>query len=265
MDKNKIETLVKEALGDITLEFQRVQKNNSMLDGVVVRRETATCCPVIYINTEDTPEHIADTIIKAYKAAPGLAVDPATLQDKNFIFKNVLPFVVKFADNAYVLDKARTTFLDLAVLYRVYLSPDASFVIPQDMPKKSGFTVEELHAAALENLRQDVKITSMAEMLGMPEMPGMSEMIIITNKRGSYGAAGVLLPEILQQVGERIGSDFYILPSSIHELIAINADNMDYENARGMICTVNAAEVADCDILSDHPYFYKLQAGILTT
>lgn len=63
---------------------------------------------------------------------------------------------------------------------------------------------------------------------------------------------------LLQEFADRVGSDVFILPSSIHEtlLIPANAD-MDTEYLRDMVRTVNRTKVAPDEILSDNVYYYS--------
>ena len=58
-------------------------------------------------------------------------------------------------------------------------------------------------------------------------------------------------------VGELLGADYYVLPSSIHEVLVL-PDNgeMDVKELESMVRDVNAAEVAPHELLSDKVQFY---------
>jgi hypothetical protein len=60
----------------------------------------------------------------------------------------------------------------------------------------------------------------------------------------------------LEQVRERLGEDFYILPSSIHELLVLPRSMMDANELQEMVKCVNATVVNPEDVLSDGVYAY---------
>ena len=53
---------------------------------------------------------------------------------------------------------------------------------------------------------------------------------------------------------------FYILPSSVHELLLLRADfpNLEPSYLKEMVCEVNATEVSDEDFLCDGAFKYEL-------
>ena len=61
-------------------------------------------------------------------------------------------------------------------------------------------------------------------------------------------------------VAEKVGGDFYILPSSVHELLVIPRDaGMEISELEKMVCEVNATQVSVEERLSDHVYAYDSQ------
>ena len=53
-------------------------------------------------------------------------------------------------------------------------------------------------------------------------------------------------------------SDFYILPSSVHEVILIPAtDRTSISELSEMVQEVNGTEVARDEVLSQHAYYYS--------
>lgn len=77
----------------------------------------------------------------------------------------------------------------------------------------------------------------------------------LTNKGISYGAVALLSKDILSGVRSRIGEDFYIIPSSVHEVLIIpESDWDDPAELRQMCQEVNAAFVDETDRLGDNIY-----------
>ena len=68
----------------------------------------------------------------------------------------------------------------------------------------------------------------------------------------------------MKKVGELLGADYYVLPSSIHEVLVL-PDNgeMDVKELESMVRDVNAAEVAPHELLSDKVQFYDRASRIL--
>lgn len=46
-------------------------------------------------------------------------------------------------------------------------------------------------------------------------------MHILTNERGCYGAGMILNPDIQKLVSDQMKGDYYVLPSSIHEVLIV--------------------------------------------
>lgn len=67
----------------------------------------------------------------------------------------------------------------------------------------------------------------------------------------------------MDEVAKRIGTNFYILPSSIHETILVTATDCSISELEKMVMEVNETEVAAEEILSDHVYCYNYDSHCL--
>ncbi|MDE6186451.1 MAG: hypothetical protein K2G39_13645, partial [Lachnospiraceae bacterium] len=77
--------------------------------------------------------------------------------------------------------------------------------------------------------------------VGETKMP----MYVLTNKQKLYGAACMLYPGVLKGFAEKINRDFYILPSSVHEVILVPADaDTDREALCEIVTEINRTQVA---------------------
>ena len=62
---------------------------------------------------------------------------------------------------------------------------------------------------------------------------------------------------------EKLGSNFYFIPSSIHELLLFPmTDITSVEEIENIIGEVNSTLVQDDELLSDHVYTYSLEHGL---
>ncbi len=91
---------------------------------------------------------------------------------------------------------------------------------------------------------------------------GNSFMYVLTNLKKLNGAACILDKEMLMNFANSKHSDFYIIPSSIHEVILVPLrEEISSEALREMIRQVNSTEVEPMEILSDSLYMFKRNVG----
>lgn len=82
-------------------------------------------------------------------------------------------------------------------------------------------------------------------------------MYILTNHIRSGGATAILYPGRLEAVGAYFRENYYILPSSIHEVIIIpESKALPKEEMECVIKEVNETQVQAEEFLSDHAYYY---------
>ncbi len=83
-------------------------------------------------------------------------------------------------------------------------------------------------------------------------------MFVLTNRQKLYGAACLLYPEILKVFAEKVGQDFYVLPSSVHEIILVPAGvDASKEALYGIVTDINRTYVAEDEALADSVYYYN--------
>jgi hypothetical protein len=77
------------------------------------------------------------------------------------------------------------------------------------------------------------------------------------------GAAVMTMNDKLKEFSDVIGGDFYVIPSSVHELILF-ADNDGMAcDINEMIREVNTTELSPDEVLSDHVYLYRASDEVL--
>lgn len=84
-------------------------------------------------------------------------------------------------------------------------------------------------------------------------------MYVLSNALNHYGATSVLNIPFMDKVREKLKEDFFILPSSVHELILIPVSAApEEEKLLCMVREVNAKEVPEEDFLADGVYRYGI-------
>ena len=90
-----------------------------------------------------------------------------------------------------------------------------------------------------------------------------NDMYVVTNKKKTNGACMVLDPKTIQKVIDMVGSDFYILPSSIHECIVLSSDYGNADELKEIVMQVNEEQVDVPERLSDGVYRYTPEEGLV--
>jgi len=170
------------------------------------------------------------------------------------------------------------TFQDLSIIYRWIIEQDsrgnASTIVHNGLAEKLNVDEESLFAAAEVNTEKILppvvkKVNEIMHELyveqGLPEevismfveeMPEDMCMYVISNDMNYYGAASMLNENILHKLAEKLQSDLYIMPSSIHEVIAISTNAGTPNTLAQMVTEINMNEVSLEERLSNQVYHY---------
>ena len=205
------------------------------------------------------------------------AVDVSELMNYEAAKKYLCFDVVGSDRNADMLEKVpHTDKENISMVYRLQLDSTengaATVLITNAMMEQFGVTKEQLHADAMENAQEirpaDFRTMAavMAEMMGMPEemMADMAPpMYVATNQDKVQGAAVMFYPDFMDQAAKELGGDIFILPSSVHEVLILPDDgNMNAQELKEMVTSINASEVSPEDRLTDSVYHYDAQERI---
>ena len=83
--------------------------------------------------------------------------------------------------------------------------------------------------------------------------------------RNVNGASALLYGDVLKDFANKKGTDMYILPSSIHEVILLPSDRInDPTKLLSMVHDVNTTVVSIGDVLSDSVYYYDRKTDHIT-
>ena len=99
----------------------------------------------------------------------------------------------------------------------------------------------------------------------LPEAP--PPQYVLTNTYRTNGATVLLYDDIVKELSDLFEKDLIILPSSIHEVLILATDENDRQNLdhyTAMVKEVNASQLQDEEILSDHAYYYCRHSHLLT-
>lgn len=284
--KELILEALKERFGEeCQIEYKEVLKNNGVkLDGVIVRQNNCVVSPTVYVNdyyedfsNGENINNIADIIERLIRDN---TIEDEFDADELILFDNVKDRIVfkliNFERNKELLETVPyKKYLDLAIVYYISVKEDifecASILINNSHLKLWNKTLEEIDELAIKNtpfiLKPELKSMgqTLKEIMFNSDDNEFDEedfencyMYVLTNEKKQFGAATILYDNELKDFSERIESDFYIIPSSVHEVIIIPSKFVDSSDSLDeMICEVNSSQVPLVDILSDHAYKYN--------
>ncbi len=91
-------------------------------------------------------------------------------------------------------------------------------------------------------------------------------MFILSNSDQTFGASVITYPDLLKGIGESLKSDFYVLPSSVHEVIILpKFISGTIGNINSMIRSINSEMLNPEDVLSDHAYLFSVEDNRLVS
>ena len=291
----KFKSYLPERYQDMELRVESVNKVNRVMDGITLIDKTVekNVSPTIYINnmydhylnTENLQKVLqdaAESMDKAFLEAPQAGILDMDNARDNIVFQ-----VVNTMQNEDMLrDMPHRDYQDLSIIYRWVVAVDErgiqSTVVRDNLAKQLGMTEADLFKCAVENTRRifPPMVKSMNDVMrdmmmsdGMPaeiadmmleEMPADRTMWIISNDRGVNGAGSMLYEDVLHKLAMQLESDLYLLPSSVHECIAVSVDMGDPYELAEMVNEINMSQVALEERLSNQVYHYDKDARRLT-
>lgn len=288
---NKLEQDLKDAMADIspgaTVDVRSVEKlQEGSYTGITISPAGGNVgmnlnANQLFDQMQDGQSYEGVLAVAVSTAERGLhdmpAVDVSELMNYEAAKKYLCFDVVGSDRNADMLEKVpHTDKENISMVYRLQLDSTengaATVLITNAMMEQFGVTKEQLHADAMENAQEirpaDFRAMAavMAEMMGMPEemMADMAPpMYVATNQDKVQGAAVMFYPDFMDQAAKELGGDIFILPSSVHEVLILPDDgNMNAQELKEMVTSINASEVSPEDRLTDSVYHYDAQERI---
>ena len=291
----KFKSYLPEQYQGMELRVASVNKVNRLMDGITLVDNSAEkhISPTIYINdmyehylhTENLQEVLQDaarSMDNAFMQAPDAGILNFDNAKDNIVFQ-----LVNTLQNEDMLrDMPHREFQDLSIIYRWVVDVDErgvqSSVVRNNLAEQLGMNEEQLFKSAVENTRRLLPpvVKSMNDVIrsmfisdGMPpevadmmidEVPQDRMMYIISNEQGINGAGSMLYEDNLYKLAMELETDLYILPSSVHECIAVSVNAGDPYELAEMVSEINMSQVALEERLSNQVYHYDKDARRLT-
>lgn len=273
------EEVAKKVGEEVNVTIEEMPKcNESYKSGLLIRRGEEPIAPVVYLEAlyeyyKDgrTMEEIVGWIDMMYQSIKD--TDPQTIEEAmayKKVKKKILPKLINRKKNERLLaESPHILWEDLAIVFYVLMveAKDGTITMGIRYPqlKMWGISTEELYQQAMKNAPSifPAELTPMTEVLkGMfrPEdvdaLPNIA--YVVSNRLHSFGAVCVTYPDVLEMVAEEVQDDFYLVPSSVHEMMILPEHGViGRERFRKSIREVNEKVLPPEEFLSNHAYFYS--------
>lgn len=259
-----------------------IKNNDTVQETLVIRTEANRCLPCLHIddlyrmyeeqelNVEEVAESVKQ-IFYTYASNDLPSGDEVgrMIKDLECVRPHIECRLVNGDANARRLEgHPHKRIGEFAVSYyiRVGEAKHGFYIMQIDdrMMNGWGIDVEELHEIAMFNmdLPGSFVFRSMDDIMGIPRV---SCMFMLTTRGKVNGATVILSEEVRRSVSQYVGGDYYILPSSIHELIIIpKSRHGGSTDLSRIVREVNRTQyVAPEEFLSDNVYEYHKDDGRL--
>ena len=272
------EKLYERGYDDVRISFNNVEKTNQNYEAMSVVPE-GNNIENAFANYEHTDDYAGVLASATMVIADGLdrapAIDVSALMDYENMKEKLSVEVISADANADLLANVpHDRMEDLAVVYRFVMESSedgrASILVTNNLMDRMGVSHEQLRSDALENSPEIRPVVIMGmnevmkemmgpevyEMFGIPD-DAEETMYVATVPDKNSGAGVIAYQDFMDQAAERVGGDFFVLPSSINEILLVpdNGD-MTADALRDMVKDVNANEVSPEERLSDNVYHY---------
>ena len=284
----KVRSELGKELGDgYRVEPKEVRKNNGViLHGLMVSEQGQNVVPTIYLDTfleayesGATFQSILNRLLDICREkASKKAIDMDFFRSFEDVRDRICYRLIGKERNEGLLEEIPyIDFLDLAIcFYYAYHGEelgDGTILIYNSHMEMWETCTAELFGLAKRNTQKLFPwvCSSLAEVLG--EMTGQEigpedaaeqeeflremPLQVLSNVKRTHGAICMLYPGVLEALAHKEGRNFYILPSSVHEVILLaDTGAGSAGELRKMVAEVNSTQVAPEEVLSDSLYYY---------
>ena len=254
---------------------QACQELNVEAFGISITKKGCNVSPRLYLGDSyeayiagnlDISKYVSDLI----KQLPEIFDNPPVIEICNNIFdynwvKEHLYIALSSAKKNWRLlgEIPHTIVEDLMLTVHVFLGRDEgtnqTIMVRNEMLDKWRIDKKTLFEDAMKSSPTVNPINTFS--LFDPYLSDSPSMISVTCRDMLVGsAAGIFYPGVFEQIAEKMNGSYYILPSSVFEVIVVPDDeNFDPETLSAMVVEVNRDEVKDSEVLSDHAYYYDVK------
>ena len=271
--------------GQIRVNVKDVEKANGMsYRGIVVADDQLGMGVTINMDkhykmylagkpVDEIVDLVQQQAMDAFEERPD--VDISRVKDYESLCSNVMMEAVSREKNAeYLQDVPHFDMADLSIIYRVNVGESRNqgigvITVDNRLLNSMGVSQDQFQKDVFDQvLSGDPPILkSLTEVLGGSFIGDISGpdggLFLATNSDALYGASVIAIPGFLDQAAEKLGGSFYILPSSVHEVLFLKNDQaMEVQDLENMVQEINESIVSPEEQLSDRVYHYDAKEKV---
>lgn len=267
---------------NVELRFSEVFKNGGMVHAVNLSAPDTNIGIALYMEdgyrsyqNGSTVDKIADHMVSVYEEEQKKQKIPK-IPNSVFRMENIVPVLLPRKGNEEMLRTIpHIPFENLEITFKFAISEVGMATVSNTFMESKELTAEKLLNFAMNNpaYKSKITITPVEKVVeGLEEELGIGvdrsavdvPMLVLANKSNFYGAAAILDVETMQKVTQLCGEEVYIIPSSLHECLAIGKSNIDIEELREMVRDINMCILEPEEWLSDDVYQYDSKTKKIT-
>ena len=258
---------------DVDITYRDVRKNNGVYrKACTVRFHDAQVAPTVYLDPYydhylhgEAVSESAENILKyCRKKTPDVTFPENFFRDYDTVSGRLGIKLVGTQRNTEMLqDIPHIEFEDMSAVF-FYLLEDPSFgngmiIVRNTDMERWQKAPGELMEQALRNCASMLPpvFRSLADVLDVFRPADEGNLYLLTNESALYGAAVLLYPGILQEIAGYLGGGFFVLPSSVHEVILLPDHGEEAGDLLEIVTEINHTQVAEEEILTDAVYKYE--------
>lgn len=273
-DELRKELMIQVENRNIEVRFSEVFKNGGIRHAVNLSAPDSNIGIALYMEDGyrsyqmgSTVDKIADHMVSVYEEEQKRQKIPQ-IPNSVFQMENIVPVLLPRKGNEEMFRTIpHIPFENLEITFKFNIPEIGMATVSNKFMESKELTAEKLLNFALNNpaYKSKITITPMGEAIeGLVEDLGIEidrstvdvPMLVLANESNFYGAAAILDVETMQKVTQLCGEEVYILPSSLHECLAIGKSNIDIEELREMVRDINMSVLEPEEWLSDDVYQY---------
>ena len=266
------------------INVRKIMKNNGIqLEGLCIFNKKENISPTIYLDSY-YEKYLSGTILAEIiyliemEYDRGMKLRPLMHNVESYyeaVRSQIIMRLVNYEKNKEILeDCPHFRFHDLAISFRWLAHWDeigisTALITNKDLERWK-VSKEQLYEDAMKNTRRifPLQIRRLKEMMESYELDLGHEdfdLFVLTNTQGINGATSILYEGVLKDFASYRKSSFYLLPSSIHEMMICLVDSQISEHMLlSLVKEANHMVVTMGEVLSDNIYYYDYEKDELT-
>ena len=259
---------------DAEVEYKVVQKNGRNLDAIIPHMPGEVASPILYLDDAYMAyvggmpvDAITEQLVSFYRQAVENITPPEIEQDYG---KARSMLTVRLVDKSRYGESLediphKDVGCGFALVADLVTGDFRATITKALLEGYEGVSKKTLLEDAMKNASPATLMTMLAAINNLPdnlleeeERVVESDMYVLTNEDRYCGAATMFYPGVLEKAATILGENFYILPSSRHEVLLIpESSGIEEEKLVAMVYEGNRTVTEPNDVLSDQVLHYR--------